>query len=682
MIQRRQHLQPLALQQLLTPIDAGDASNNGASNSGSNSSVAFNDLMSQADAAADQRLAREKEQAARRTAEQNKSGSESETKDSENTVAALKAAAEFAARNMKIKQRAAAEEQSRAEKASRSAAEKARAKAASKDSSDATNVPENAKSVDKAADLSRLTDGAASESSTKEPPHEGKAAEPASSDVDISTGDETQAAKTPTIDQQAAISHTEKLADQRAPVSIQQLTQDAVDPAVKNAQIAQAKSASNDASALANQSNADAALSDPNGTKNASAPAIANSLKASTNPSQNPDQDATSDQSDTGSKTAQAEDLDTSDGKTKDGQNDAATAAAATQQPNSNVQNDASMASLQVPITLAPQNSQLIEPDQVLTGRRTQNTEQFANLNNQSSTPQSAGQTAPVNSPELPTPAAELPIKPTWINPSENAEGRNVLKLQETSSAPAAQGDLQMATDSEQTDTTKTDSGELQPKFTDPKLTINMQSKANADQFQQSNPGATNVGVSLQELAKLGAKEITYHIEPKALPAELPQDQTPTLSPPTTTTTPTQAQTSAATTANPEANSERRSIAADIRLRAMERMVVAAARAGTETLTLQLYPPGLGQVMIRLVMDGQRLRIVTRAANAEAVSTLKEMEGDLRHALSGNGLDLAEFDVNDDQYDEEQARRQTPSEPTNSTSRGGKSDSFTIDMNA
>ena len=86
--------------------------------------------------------------------------------------------------------------------------------------------------------------------------------------------------------------------------------------------------------------------------------------------------------------------------------------------------------------------------------------------------------------------------------------------------------------------------------------------------------------------------------------------------------------------------------------------------------------------MIRLVMDGQRLRIMTRAANAEAVNTLKDMEGDIRDALATHGLDLADFDVTDEQQEESQAQRQKSAEPAIQTKNGGKSESFTVDLNA
>ena len=86
--------------------------------------------------------------------------------------------------------------------------------------------------------------------------------------------------------------------------------------------------------------------------------------------------------------------------------------------------------------------------------------------------------------------------------------------------------------------------------------------------------------------------------------------------------------------------------------------------------------------MIRLVMDGQRLRIVTRAANAEAVNTLKDMEGDIRDALTLHGLDLADFDVSDESLDDDDAQRQQSPAPARQTSSGKKNETFVVDLNA
>ena len=58
---------------------------------------------------------------------------------------------------------------------------------------------------------------------------------------------------------------------------------------------------------------------------------------------------------------------------------------------------------------------------------------------------------------------------------------------------------------------------------------------------------------------------------------------------------------------------ERRAQAHEIRMRAIERQVVAAVRDGLDTVRMQLYPPGLGQIVIRLTMDGSKLKLTTNA---------------------------------------------------------------------
>ena len=125
----------------------------------------------------------------------------------------------------------------------------------------------------------------------------------------------------------------------------------------------------------------------------------------------------------------------------------------------------------------------------------------------------------------------------------------------------------------------------------------------------------------------------------------------------------------------------RRANANDVRLRALERMVVNAAREGSDTIKMQLYPPGLGQIIIRLNMEGARLRLSTRTSNAEATEALRNLEQGLRDALSTSGLDLTQFDVSEDGQERERA----PSQQAEQTQpkRGGFSDEvFAIDMNA
>jgi hypothetical protein len=199
-----------------------------------------------------------------------------------------------------------------------------------------------------------------------------------------------------------------------------------------------------------------------------------------------------------------------------------------------------------------------------------------------------------------------------------------------------------------------------------------------ADEDKQADKSTVNI----RELLKLGVTDVSLSIEP---PPTLQQTTTevtqtsPTVSQTVSQTVQTQATPMASTSV--ETNGERRTIADDIRLRALERMIVNAARNGTQVLSIQLYPPGLGQVVLRLAMDGQRLRLATRAATTEAADTLRNMEADLRDALSGNGLQLAGFDVSEDGTNDEAPHRK-PTQPDVKTRNGGTTESFTIDLNA
>lgn len=131
---------------------------------------------------------------------------------------------------------------------------------------------------------------------------------------------------------------------------------------------------------------------------------------------------------------------------------------------------------------------------------------------------------------------------------------------------------------------------------------------------------------------------------------------------------------------DPQDQAERRAEAHDIRMRAIERQVIAAVRDGSDTIRMQLYPPGLGQVIIRLTMEGARLKLSTRASSSEAMESLRGIENDLRDALSTSGLELAGFDVSDEN-DEREGQRERH-EPKPIVTRGAKSESFALDMNA
>lgn len=133
-----------------------------------------------------------------------------------------------------------------------------------------------------------------------------------------------------------------------------------------------------------------------------------------------------------------------------------------------------------------------------------------------------------------------------------------------------------------------------------------------------------------------------------------------------------------------ESNStDRRAQAHEIRMRAIERQVVSAVRDGADTIRMQLYPPGLGQIIIRLTMDGSKLKLSTSANSRDAAESLRTIEGDLRDALSVGGLELTGFDVSEDGESGNKNRKNaSETENDNQHSRSAKSDDFALDMNA
>lgn len=130
-------------------------------------------------------------------------------------------------------------------------------------------------------------------------------------------------------------------------------------------------------------------------------------------------------------------------------------------------------------------------------------------------------------------------------------------------------------------------------------------------------------------------------------------------------------------------NAERRAQAHDMRMRAIERQVIAAVRDGADTIRMQLYPPGLGQIIIRLTMDGSKLKMTTKASSLEAADSLRSIESDLRDALSSSGLELAGFDVSDEGKREDKRTAQPDkTDETKDNPRSAKLENFALDMNA
>lgn len=120
---------------------------------------------------------------------------------------------------------------------------------------------------------------------------------------------------------------------------------------------------------------------------------------------------------------------------------------------------------------------------------------------------------------------------------------------------------------------------------------------------------------------------------------------------------------------------------AEIRQRQVEQQINLALRSGTPEIRMQLYPPGLGQVIIRLALDGQRLRLSMTADNDEASDSLAQTEIGLRDALSRNGYTLAGFDVRD-HGDKDRRRNNQADAAIQSTVPSEEGDAFSVDMTA
>jgi flagellar hook-length control protein FliK len=121
---------------------------------------------------------------------------------------------------------------------------------------------------------------------------------------------------------------------------------------------------------------------------------------------------------------------------------------------------------------------------------------------------------------------------------------------------------------------------------------------------------------------------------------------------------------------------------ADLRNRAVERQILSAIRQGRDEARVTLYPPQLGQVVIRLAMDGQRVRVSMRAANEAAEETLQSGEAGLRDALGRQGFELSGFDV--DSRNQEEGRRspQRPYAAPVVAARNETAGPFSIDVTA
>ena len=129
------------------------------------------------------------------------------------------------------------------------------------------------------------------------------------------------------------------------------------------------------------------------------------------------------------------------------------------------------------------------------------------------------------------------------------------------------------------------------------------------------------------------------------------------------------------------ASRQTRSLTAEIRVRALERQVIYAAQANHDEVRMQLYPPGLGLIVIKLTMDGSKLTMKTKATNAEAVDALNALESDLKSSLSGHGIELTGFAVSDKDPDADRRQKDTPNQE-DKVNQSVTDGAFALDLNA
>jgi len=99
---------------------------------------------------------------------------------------------------------------------------------------------------------------------------------------------------------------------------------------------------------------------------------------------------------------------------------------------------------------------------------------------------------------------------------------------------------------------------------------------------------------------------------------------------------------------NARRSSGQDAIVAEIRNRAIQRQVLTALKNDRTEITMSLFPSHLGEVVIKLSMDGQKVRLGFKAANREAKEALIESESTLKDALVNSGLVLASLNISAD----------------------------------
>ena len=86
----------------------------------------------------------------------------------------------------------------------------------------------------------------------------------------------------------------------------------------------------------------------------------------------------------------------------------------------------------------------------------------------------------------------------------------------------------------------------------------------------------------------------------------------------------------------------------EMRNRAIERQVLNALKNDKNEITMTLFPAHLGEVVIKLSIDGQKVRLGFKTANRDAKDALIDSESMLKEALTNAGLVLSSLDISAD----------------------------------
>ena len=117
--------------------------------------------------------------------------------------------------------------------------------------------------------------------------------------------------------------------------------------------------------------------------------------------------------------------------------------------------------------------------------------------------------------------------------------------------------------------------------------------------------------------------------------------------------------------------------AAEMRFQSLGQQVLTALRNNAQEIELTLNPSQLGQVILRLNVDGSKVRVSARTESKMTDEALKAGEEDLKTSLLAQGFVLDGFDVSHD--DDRRRAPKTESEGA-TVAQSTDGEAFSIDL--